>query len=524
MLSGALVGLSTLGAGSPAGAAGILPPGNPSVNLPLDVAAVQACLQPGGAQSATCENEALSQIDHARAQEGIGPMSLPGDYLSLTPAEQLLVVLSAERAARGLSAPAGLVAAFDQGAQQGANRAQDPPAPGGYAVYGSLESEGLDTVLLADYEWMYDDGFGSYNADCTSPSASGCWVHRDIILGGYSATPYFYMGAASAQSGSTIYTALFVDSLKPQAVAYAMQPTSVSPALSKGISLTRLAGNNRDLTSVAASQNSFPSSGSARAVVLATDANYPDALAGTPLAVARHAPVLLTPPASLDPAVATEIQRVLARGSTVYILGGSAAVSQTVTSQVEALGYVVTREAGPDRFATALAIANALGHPSTVFEADGTTFQDALLAGPAAASAHGAILLTNGASMPAGTAAYLSAHPGFHYAVGAAAQGADPAATRVGGADAFATSVAVAHTFFAPSKVAGFASEVAYPDELSGSAHIGARGGPMILVPAGSALPASISSYLAASTITSGYVYGGSSAVASTVQAAIAGS
>ena len=32
------------------------------------------------------------------------------------------------------------------------------------------------------YGWMYDDGSAGENKDCTSPTAPGCWGHRDNIL------------------------------------------------------------------------------------------------------------------------------------------------------------------------------------------------------------------------------------------------------------------------------------------------------------------------------------------------------
>jgi hypothetical protein len=511
---GLLAGMAVVVDGSAAGpaqAVGILPPANPSANRPLDPAQVAACEQPGANQSATCEQEALVQIDAARSQEGVGPMTLPSDFLVLNAPEQLAALIALERSARGLPVPAGLVAAYDQDAQLGADNHTDPAAPPGYATFGTIEAQGIDSVLVTGYEWMYDDGYGSANLSCTSPSFPACWVHRDVILGDYSATSYFYMG--TAQGAGPAYAAVLAASLQHQPVL----------PLPTRIALTRLAGANRDLTSVAISQVSFPGRGSARSVVLATDADYPDALAGTPLAVAAGGPVLLSTPTTLDPAVGSEIERVLAQGGTVYVLGGSAAVSQAVSSQVQALGYKVVREAGPDRFATAVAIASTLGDPPTVFVADGTQFADALVAGPAAAKANGAILLSNGRSLPSDTAAYLSSHPGAVYAIGAGARFADPHAQAVGGADDFASSIAVARTFFGATSSAGFASEATYPDELSGDAQIAAKGSPMILAPASGALPSSVASFLSSSAIASGYLYGGTSAVSSGVQSEISG-
>lgn len=302
-----------------------------------------------------------------------------------------------------------------------------------------------------------------------------------------------------------------------QAVATVAPPASPPPPARRA-PLTRLAGANRDLTSVATSQASFPATGSARSVVLASDAGYPDALAGTPLAAAQHGPLLLTTPGSLDPAVASEISRVLVPGGTVDVLGGDQAVSQAVGTELAQQGLAVKRIAGPDRFATATAIATALGAPSTVLEATGASFADALSAGAAAARLGGAVLLTNGATQAPETTAYLIAHPGAHTAVGGPACQADPQATCLAGPDRFATSVAVAQASFSAPTVADFASGLAFPDALSAGAQAAALGGPVLLVPAAGPLPASVISYLGReSSLSRAFVVGGLAAVGADV-------
>jgi len=280
--------------------------------------------------------------------------------------------------------------------------------------------------------------------------------------------------------------------------------------------ITRLAGSDRDATSVAVSQAGFPTAGSASSVVLATDSAYPDALAGTPLAAAKHAPLLLTSPSNLVPPVAAEISRAAPKGSTVYLLGGTAALGSSIDAQILALGDNPQRLAGSDRFATAVAIAGALGDPANILEATGLGFPDALSAGAAAVATKAAVLLTNGPSQAPETAAYLNAHSGdTRTAVGGPAAAADPSAARVVGADRYATSVLVAHQFFPAPTTLGFASGSTFPDALSGGANIGAGGGPMLLVPTCGSIPSSLSDYLTAVSpgITGGSLYGGSLAV-----------
>ena len=270
----------------------------------------------------------------------------------------------------------------------------------------------------------------------------------------------------------------------------------------------REAGADRLATAVAVSQDSFPS-GNAGAVVLARADDYPDALVGGPLAASKNAPLLLTQGSTLPAATAAELTRVLPSGRTVYVLGGTSAVPASIVAQLTALGYAVVRYSGADRYATAVAVAGALGNPSTVLLATGTNFPDALAAGPAAAHVHGAILLTSGSTLPAETSAYLA---GAHtvYAIGGPAAAAAPSATAVLGADRFATAAAVATKFFPSSAVVGVATGAGFPDALAGGAQLALTGAPLLLS-GSSALPAATSAYLAAdhAALTNVYVYGG---------------
>jgi hypothetical protein len=125
---------------------------------------------------------------------------------------------------------------------------------------------------------------------------------------------------------------------------------------------SRVSGVDRQSTAVAVSSAAFPG-GSASAVVLARADDFADALAGGPLAAAKHAPLLLTSPGSLDAVTAAEIQRVLPKGGTVYLLGGPSALSDAVANAITAMGDVPTRVAGADRYSTAVAIAGVMGQP-----------------------------------------------------------------------------------------------------------------------------------------------------------------
>jgi hypothetical protein len=288
---------------------------------------------------------------------------------------------------------------------------------------------------------------------------------------------------------------------------------------SSSASPVRLSGATRQATAVAVSTSAFPAAGSASVVVLARADDFADALAGGPLAAAKKGPLLLTSSATLDAVTATEIQRVLPNGGTVYLLGGTAALSDAVANAVTALGDVVTRIAGTDRYGTAVAIAGALGNPTTVFEASGTNFPDALSAVPAAVANHGAILLTNGAAPAAETTAYVAAHATTRYAIGGPAAYADPSAIGIAGADRYVTSDAVALAFFPDAAGVSVASAANFPDALAGGPVAGAAGEPVLLVPPAGALPEPITSYLAthAGEITAVQAFGGTNAVGASV-------
>jgi putative cell wall-binding protein len=286
--------------------------------------------------------------------------------------------------------------------------------------------------------------------------------------------------------------------------------------------VTRASGADRYATAIAVSQTGFLDH-SASAVVLATGEAYPDAVVGTPLAAAKAGPLLLTHGASLPAATKSEIQRVLKPAGTVYVLGGEAAVPQAVADSLAELGYKVVRYSGQDRYATAVKVAEALGSPSTVLLATGRGFADALAAGTAAAKVKGAVLLTNGSSIPDATAAYLASFHGNLQAVGGPAASAAPEAKPLVGADRYQTSVAVAQAFFPSPTGVGVATGGSFPDALAGGALLGKLGQPLVLAgPSG--LSPKVTDYLTGvkGTAVTARLFGGTGVLPASVQSAVA--
>ena len=283
----------------------------------------------------------------------------------------------------------------------------------------------------------------------------------------------------------------------------------------------RFAGADRYATAIAVSQAEFPTAGSAGGVVLARGDGYADALVAAPLAKAQRAPLLLTTGATLPTSTAAELKRVLPAGGTVFLLGGPAAIPDSVATELANLGYQVRRAGGADRYATAVAVADAVGDPSEVLLAVGNDFPDALAAGPAAAHVGGVVLLTDGGQLPKETAAYLAAHGKTVYAVGGLAAASDVKAVALVGADRYATAAMIATRFFTATTSAGIATGLAFPDALSGGALLANIDAPLLLATPTS-LPGATSVFLTSSkaTIDAVDLMGGLTALSAGVAAA----
>jgi hypothetical protein len=176
------------------------PLADPTSNTAPSQRFLNACRDMGTSTAANrrCDKAALGDFDRVRKKEGLGPMTLPRDFASLSVPAQLLAISDVERVDRGRRAVLGMTKSLNMLAQQGANNDQDPPFPNpfpGNAGGGNWAGAG-NSVLLDDFYWMYDDGLGSFNGDCTQSNQSGCWGHRHDILNAYDAR--VVMGAAVA--------------------------------------------------------------------------------------------------------------------------------------------------------------------------------------------------------------------------------------------------------------------------------------------------------------------------------------
>lgn len=275
--------------------------------------------------------------------------------------------------------------------------------------------------------------------------------------------------------------------------------------------ITRIAGTDRLDTAVQISKRQWQAVnpndpwGQAQTAIIATSGTFPDALAGGPLAFYKRGPLLLTPPnANLYGEVDDEINRVVPKGRTIFILGGYSAVSKKVDQQLINEGYKIQRFAGQTRYDTALQVAKfGLGDPAHVVVATGTDFPDALSAGPLAAGPRAtevagqapqpaAIILTNGSSFfDPSTSAYVKSKLGTSNcdavtAVGGSAVHALSALaggqchSELWGNTRYETSTAVFGEF-PQTYLVGVASGTAFPDALTGAAYVANVQQPLLL-------------------------------------------
>jgi hypothetical protein len=138
------------------------------------------CNQPA---SAACIAAAVQVLDQARASLGQPAYRLPSNFATLTAAEQGFVLSNLDRIQYGLPPITGLTAGLNSDAMGGVRRDADPqPTAQNYLVWTANWAGGFANMPLAYEAWMYDDGPGSGNLDCTSGTTSGCWGHRHDVL------------------------------------------------------------------------------------------------------------------------------------------------------------------------------------------------------------------------------------------------------------------------------------------------------------------------------------------------------
>ncbi|MGC7871944.1 S8 family serine peptidase [Desulfosporosinus sp. SYSU MS00001] len=263
-------------------------------------------------------------------------------------------------------------------------------------------------------------------------------------------------------------------------------------------STQRFAGVTSEETAVKISQVTFPTG--ADTVILAQANQFPDALAGAPLAYRLQAPILLTPSSSLTPEVRGEIRRLAPK--TIYLLGGPAALSSAIEIELQQT-YTVNRLYGYTAEGTARAIAESLGTKGRAVIANVNHFQDTLAISAWAARQGVPILLTEANALSEDTQTALEELQvtdtlvvGGTAVVSSAIEDQLPLPKRIAGNTAYDTATAVLQSYPPLSSKLELATGENFPDALTGAVRAASEGSMVVLVPTKTEIPAGLAALL----------------------------
>lgn len=300
------------------------------------------------------------------------------------------------------------------------------------------------------------------------------------------------------------------------------------------LSPTRIAGGDRYETAALIAQQRFKKSNVA---VLATGADFADALAASSLAGALKCPVLLTAKDTLPASVGHALDSL---GVTyVYIVGGTSAVGSGVTTALDARGAGWQRLSGANRYDTAQRVANlvidVMGNANRAWRREaffvrGDNFADALAVAPHAYAMGVPILLVRTDGVPTETRdTILNLDINDGYIIGGTAAVSSATAGDIGdllgdaavrwyGSDRYATAIVCAEQGVARGWLdydrIGVATGMDFPDALGGGAASGYQGSPILLT-APTSVPESLDDFLGTNRYGVGgiEVYGGDAVV-----------
>ena len=285
------------------------------------------------------------------------------------------------------------------------------------------------------------------------------------------------------------------------------------------VKYNRLAGSDRYSTALQISKAGWST---ADTVVLASGANFPDALSAVPLAKKYNAPILLTDGKSITSEVSAELNRLKTKN--VFIIGGTSSLSSDIDHALDSMNISYTRLGGSNRYETSLDIANYLGSSTTAFIVSGENFPDALSIASYAAAKGSPILLTPSDELPTGILNYINKNKVVNtYVIGGPGVVSNsilselPNAQRIYGDNRYETNFQVLSTFKNDFDLTTlyFASGQNFPDALSGSALAATTNSPILLM--GNDVNTDINAFIITNLkqITNGEIIGGEGALPS---------
>jgi uncharacterized repeat protein (TIGR02543 family) len=334
----------------------------------------------------------------------------------------------------------------------------------------------------------------------------------------YPTTDYYIV---STKAGYNKYTSPTI-SVEYEIVKWDFQMTRVAPTVE------RLAGPRVVDTALAIAKAEFTRKVSS--VIIATSGDYPDALSGSALAYNIKAPIILVGDSEEDQQkVFDYIQSNLESSGTVYILGGTAAVSSEVETKINSLGFNnIVRLGGEDRYETCAKIIDrmnpAVGTPIII--TFGEYYMDAISVSSVSAFNNYPVLLVRNNDIPESIKNEIQKiKPSKIYVMGlteavsssvedlaAKLAGLDKKnVVRIGGANGFDTSLEAAKYFNLNSNTVCITTGNNFPDALSGSIYAAKNGAPIMLVD--NTLTEAQKTYLRSKNLSKAVIFGGELAV-----------
>ncbi len=331
-----------------------------------------------------------------------------------------------------------------------------------------------------------------------------------------------------AEGGKTTATKYIVHNKAYYDVLKAETSTTTPPKpipTDKTYSASRLGGATRWETSTAIAKQ--VNGNKLDAVVLANAYNFPDALTGTTLAGNKKAPILLVGNNDRDTVTLNYIKNNLKSAGTVYVLGGSTAVSDGTLNKVKSLGFKnIKRLGGSDRYATNMSIVNELNvsKGSSVIIANSMSYADSLSISGISGANNMPIFLVNGSLTSSVLNKIKSIAPKNIYIVGSTTVVNSNVekqlksygnVVRLGGKNRFETSLKIANYFTKDTQTTALVSYgLNFPDALAGGALASKTASPILLV---NGDVTAQKAFLDKSNITKLYVLGSTSAVSDSI-------
>lgn len=384
-------------------------------------------------------------------------------------------------------------------------------------IYGQFYWHDVDVyqIDIEQTDWLYVVGLSDYNVNLGYALADEYGNVVDLIdyyededgqVRGYPVTPgTYYIVALDLDGGGS-------------SGAYALSPILAS---SLENDVYRIYGDNRYETASEIAYTGWPSG--SKTVVLARDNNFPDALAGAPLAYDLNAPILLNPKDYVHDSVKSVIRDLGV--SDVVILGGTGAISSNVEKYLQnTMKLNVKRIGGDNRFETAAKIAEELEPYDSAVVSYGFNFPDALSIAPYAAVHHMPILLTNRDSLPDASKGALKTVDDTIIVGGPSVVSENVKKQlksyhpiRISGANRYETSVNVVRDLGMQAEYMTIATGQNYADALTGSVLAAKWNEPIVLVQKNE-VPAPVSSLIEDAGAHIFTILGGPSAVSPYVE------